>query len=112
MAQRPYIELSYFESAKSTDNKLRWDAPVEDAVFNFYIPKWRVPTPWPRKIGVSLCPVRGDSQNFGNLSRTDGAADPSLVLEPIVATVVRLTFNESDMLRIVVFWDLATRGEF
>ncbi len=39
---------------KETENKLRWDAMVEDTPFEFYIPKWRVPYPIPQFLKVTL----------------------------------------------------------
>jgi hypothetical protein len=41
-------------SRKQTDNKLRWDAKINDVLFELYIPKWRVPTPWPNGIRVMI----------------------------------------------------------
>ncbi|HOD45335.1 MAG TPA: hypothetical protein PKL21_10680 [Anaerolineaceae bacterium] len=46
--------LTLMNPSKETDNKLRWQIPVDDTVFAFYIPKWRVPTPWPARIRVII----------------------------------------------------------
>ena len=37
---------------KGTDSKLRWDADINGAPFELYIPKWRVPDPVPSVIRV------------------------------------------------------------
>lgn len=50
------------EFHKETDNKLRWDAHVDDTVFEFYVPKAEVPEPWPRLIRVTVEPFRGGEQ--------------------------------------------------
>lgn len=47
-------EVSVMEPSSETDNKLRCRADVGDATFNLYIPKWRVPKPWPRRIIVAI----------------------------------------------------------
>ena len=140
MAQR-YIEMTYFDASKETDNKLRWDTTIEDTVFSLYIPKWRVPEPWPRTIGLCVSPRRQESLDLPNLSPADVQEDPASRLEPLVATVQflrehtktlrydpvgdpsdwevgnpyvphSLTFGECRRLRLIVLWDLATRGEF
>jgi hypothetical protein len=40
-------EVALMDPSKTTDNKLRWQADVEGVNFKLYIPKWRVPRPWP-----------------------------------------------------------------
>src|SRR5438094_9710999 len=52
------IEMTLHELEKETDNKLRWDADVGEALFELYIPKWTVPTPWPLKILVKIDSVQ------------------------------------------------------
>jgi hypothetical protein len=138
---RHYIEMTFFEASKETENKLRWDTTVGGAIFSQYIPKWRVPQPWPKTIGLCLSPRRSGTEDPPNLSPADVRDHPTSRLEPIVAIVRRfrehtktlrydpvghpdtweignpyipylLTFEESDFLRLIVLWDLATRGEF
>ena len=48
------IEMSLMSPSKETDNKLRWEADVDGVSFKLYIPKWRVPTPWPKQILVTI----------------------------------------------------------
>lgn len=135
------IEMKLFEAAKETDNKLRWDFEVQNTKFSIYIPKWRVPRPWPSKIYLRVDPRRGDSIDNPNLSLEDVKKDAALTHEPIVAIVsflerktetIRyrpegddkkweigepyipkpLAFNESKKLRLIIFWDLLSRGSF
>jgi hypothetical protein len=40
------------QPSKETENKLRWVAWNPD--FKLYIPKWRIPAPWPIRIVVRL----------------------------------------------------------
>jgi hypothetical protein len=37
------------------DGKFRWDAQLQDALFELYIPDWRVPEPIPERIRVNVC---------------------------------------------------------
>ena len=39
---------------KTTENKYRWDAIVDDTQFEFYIPKWRIPFPVTEKILINI----------------------------------------------------------
>ena len=41
-------------AAKETDNKLRWDTDIDGAPFELYVPKWRVPRPWPGRVYVRV----------------------------------------------------------
>ena len=41
---------------KETDNKVRWTADVDGVTFSLYVPKWRVPEPWPSRIRVTVVP--------------------------------------------------------
>jgi len=45
-------EIALMNPSKETDNKLRWWADVEGVSFKLYIPKWRVPVPWPVRLEV------------------------------------------------------------
>jgi len=52
-------DMVLLESRKETENKLRWDAQLTDAVFSLYIPKEQVPDPWPGRIRVRVEPLEG-----------------------------------------------------
>lgn len=47
-------EISLLAPSKQTDNKLRWEAWESGVLFKVYIPKWRVPKPWPVRIVVRI----------------------------------------------------------
>ena len=59
--------LHQMQPSKETDNKLRWEACDQD--FKLYIPKWRVPQPWPIRIVVRL---DDDPRSFGSVSAPGG----------------------------------------
>ena len=50
------MEMTRLDETRETPNKVRWDANVEGTVFSLYIPKWRVPEPWPYSIWVKVIP--------------------------------------------------------
>ena len=81
-------EITLMNPSKETDNKLRWSAEVDGVVFKLYIPKWRVPTPWPARLKVFV-----DAQ--GDAIRNDGAhrshSRPRASEDPVVATVEKVT---------------------
>ncbi|MCG2790900.1 MAG: hypothetical protein L6305_04010 [Actinomycetia bacterium] len=77
---------------KETDNKYRWDAMVDNAPLEIYIPKWRVPDPYPQRISVQIfepadsrCPI------VTIHSKKEVKEKPGLRLGPITAEV---TFTE------------------
>lgn len=47
-------EITLMHPSKETDNKLRWSRDVEGVAFKLYIPKDRVPKPWPRRVHVTI----------------------------------------------------------
>ena len=55
------VEMVMLTEAKETDNKLRWDARIGRTDFSLYVPKWRVPRPWPRLIEVTVRPYSGEA---------------------------------------------------
>jgi hypothetical protein len=45
------IEMALLKPSKETENKLRWSTYMNDgSKFHLYVPKWRVPEPWPGRI--------------------------------------------------------------
>jgi hypothetical protein len=141
MIRNALLEMKLFTAARETENKYRWDAPVDETTFSLYIPKWRVPSPAPARIYVALFPRRYGTDDLPNLAPDDVKADPCLVLEPIVATVTAvtpktktiryaptgdpkkweigdpyvpfsMTYDGNVSLRIFVMWDLTSRGAF
>jgi hypothetical protein len=45
-------EIALMSPSKETDNRLRWWADVEGVAFKLYVPRWRVPVPWPVRLEV------------------------------------------------------------
>lgn len=141
MTRNPLIEMTLLAAAKETENKLRWDADVEGTRFSLYVPKWRVPEPWPSRIWVGIVPRRSEGDDLPNVSLVDIQSDSTLRHEAIVATVQKssvhtqtiryrptgdpnaweigepyvpfpLTGNGSERLRLIVLWDVTSRGMF
>jgi hypothetical protein len=141
MFDRVLLEMTRMEAAKETDMKLRWDRDIDGTPFSLYIPKWRVPQPWPSRLWVGIVPRRGKAHDDTNLAARDVEQDPTLTREPIIATVTKhtlhtktiryrpvgvpedwelrepylpfaLTYDGAERLRIVVLWDITSRGLF
>jgi len=133
------IEMALLKPSKETKNKLRWDTWVEDdkAYFEFYIPKWRVPEPWPGRIFVGIEPFSGEPSDFAQSPcDLDNLDNPIKVLvklfrkhlptsiryrqfgdkrdwqigEPYIP--LRLIPADSHFLIIEVKWDLDSKGQF
>lgn len=75
-------EITLMNPSKETDNKLRWMADVEGAPFALYIPKWRVPEPWPVQVIVAVTDNLRDPQ-----AQTQGRRN---LLEQIIAIVKKV----------------------
>jgi hypothetical protein len=140
MIKNALLEMTLGSSAKETANKLRWDALVDGVTFSLYIPKWRVPNPWPGHIWVLVLPRRQEGDDLPNLSKDDVEADSTTRKEPIVATVSRYSEHtetvrytpggdrddweigepyvprtiagEHGLLRLIIMWDITSRGAF
>jgi hypothetical protein len=82
------IEMTLHSIAKQTDNKVRWDTEIEGTPFELYIPKWRVPEPWPQLIRVKV--EDATQQRRPSLSRAAAAAAPDRRKEDIVVGVNKL----------------------
>lgn len=135
------IEMALLESLKETDKKLCWSAEVGGTDFRLYIPKWRVPEPWPRRITVAIEAVPSVNLNLSSLTCSLVAKDESLRAKPIRAMVhsvaihsktiryapdgdpvdaeigepyipTPLTLNGAEHLLVTVVWDLKSRGNF
>lgn len=46
--------MTLMNPSKKTDNKLRWAAEIDGVSFKLYVPKRRVPQPWPKRIRVFI----------------------------------------------------------
>ncbi len=60
-------EVTLMNPSKVTENKLRWSMDVGGVSFKLYIPKDRVPKPWPRHIIVSVFEHLAEHQKPGIL---------------------------------------------
>ncbi|NLS78479.1 MAG: hypothetical protein GXY76_14580 [Chloroflexi bacterium] len=131
------IEVA-LEPSKETVTKLRWSAYVEEdnAPFELYIPKWRVPEPWPGRIRVGIAAYKGKPSAFKESPFSEGRPeDPIRVLVRRVSDLVHsvryaplgepeswqigepyipysLIPGGADWLVIEVAWDLRSRGQF
>jgi len=74
------IEMTLMDPSKETDNKLRWEIDIEGVKFKLYIPKRRVPQPWPNQITVTV------NETTGN---PPPRAIPAELSSPVIATVER-----------------------
>jgi hypothetical protein len=85
------LQLTLMTPSKVTDRKLRWEVELEDHVFQLYIPQWRVPRPWPKRILVSVSGEGGDAtrpHDTGKPSNSDELQEPIVLVVKRVATVV------------------------
>ena len=80
-------EIALMNPSKETDNKLRWCADVEGVSFKLYIPKWRVPRPWPLGLEVVLEEQQGD--DFATGPSVLRSESPDLE-RPIIATLEKV----------------------
>jgi hypothetical protein len=69
-----------------TDNKVRWVARTDDATFDLYIPKWRVPKPWPERIAVTIS-LAIDQNSIGYVGLNGNGKDENLPITSIVDRV-------------------------
>jgi hypothetical protein len=76
-------EVTMMNPSKETDNKLRWSADVDGVIFHLYIPKWRVPAPWPVMLEVLVGPLTASPAMDRSLPRP---GSPELE-RPIVTTM-------------------------
>ena len=131
------IEMALFEPSKETEGKLRWSTYVEsdNTYFHLYIPKWRVPEPWPGRIFVSIDSFDEDPATAIEKGRTMSDAEPiEEILEMKAEHTKTIRFSpvgdpkswhtgepyipfslvppESHYLRLRVKWDLDSQGEF
>lgn len=84
-------QISLMNPSKETDNKLRWQADADGVLFKIYVPKARVPQPWPKRIVVRVREV----QSADPTHRPSLSQDPK---RPIVAIVEKVT-EHTDTIR-------------
>jgi hypothetical protein len=132
------IEMALLRPSKETQNKLRWSSHIEkdDAPFHLYIPKWRVPEPWPGRISVGIEPFSSKPSDFAQSPYDSENLDNQIEvlvkrIEVHTRTVKYAPFGDekewqigepyipfslippdSDFLIIEVKWDLESKGQF
>ena len=131
------IEMQLLAPSKKTDNKLRWARFIDEDKneFKLYIPKWRVPEPWPARIRVSITAANSGSTP----ARPKDSINP---IDPIRLRIIRHTTKvrsvrftlpgkpdswelgepyipysllpspDVKVLDIEVHWDMSTAGQF
>ena len=77
------IEMLLLESTKETLRKLRWGKEINDVMFSLYIPKWRVPKPWPARIYVDIEPAEPPKIIRRHYTRADIKNNQQLKKRPI-----------------------------
>ena len=76
---------------KETENMYRWKTIVDNAPFQVYINKWRVPDPCPSHISVEIFELDKRPRSINYLYQEELLANPELFSDPVVA---RITYNE------------------
>ncbi len=126
------------DASKETEGKLRWSTyvPADSTKFELYIPKWRVPTPWPGRVFVSVAVAdasipSGSPVQSGSVSRAESiravvtpdrrhtktyryspVGNPQEWEIGMPYIPYSLIPRGSGDLFIEVEWDLTSRGEF
>jgi len=80
-------EVALMVPSKETDNKLRWESNVDGVSFKLYIPKWRVPRPWPVRIIVLIRDFVTDDRSTPNIRSIDVRQRNATLERSIVAMV-------------------------
>jgi hypothetical protein len=88
-------EVALMDPSKTTDNKLRWQADVEGVNFKLYIPKWRVPRPWPIRILVRVIEMPSVTAQFQDFAPTVDSFDS--LERPIRAIVEKIQEHTQTM---------------
>jgi len=137
----PAVEMVFLGAIGDTVNKLRWQTMLGETVFRLYIPKWRVPEPWPQHITVTVEKVPSVAVQLSEVTPEMVQSDPAVrpaAIRVIVDRVARhtrtiryrprgeptgwelgepyipfeLTGDGADQLLITVDWALGSRGRF
>lgn len=78
----------WLDRDKETDNKVRWSVEVDGVPFSLYVPKWRVPEPWPARIRVGIRP--DTAEVLPSTSRDAVTVAPEARRRPIEVRVARV----------------------
>jgi len=72
---------------KETVGKYRWVVMVEDAPFELYIPKWRIPEPIPEEILIKIYFPLDNLQYKKSFSREEVESSPNLKWKKIFSDI-------------------------
>jgi hypothetical protein len=78
--------ILFMRPSKETEKKLRWEVEIEGVLFELYIPKWRIPDPWPGRIVVRLAELDADAVRPHLIAKFGRTID---LEQPIVSVVAR-----------------------
>ena len=83
------MEKIFCDYYKDTTNWYRWDAKVDedDTLLEIYLPKWRVPDPYPLRISMEIHEPSEYRRPIVPLNREEALANPRLRRAPITAEV-------------------------
>jgi hypothetical protein len=87
------MEKIFCDYYKDTANWYRWDAKIDDTLLEIYLPKWRVPDPYPLRISMEIYEPSEYRRPIVPLDQEEALANPRLRRAPIVAEV---TFTNKD----------------
>lgn len=102
------VELALLESIKETDNKLCWSTKVDGTEFRLYIPKWRVPEPWPKRIAARVEAMTAALMQTIGMQVLAGAAGPLSLITP-EAVAANVACRTSPICTVVEFVDHKSR---
>lgn len=74
-------------SADDTGGTLVWSASTSNARFYLYMPKWRVPEPWPALITVRITDNLTEWEKYEPLTPTAAQKNPERLERPIFAKI-------------------------
>lgn len=82
--------LLYLNFDKQTLRMVRYRVPLGTVDFCIYVPKWRIPAPWPKKIMVQVESLGSDQRARGVLAAT---ARVGSAKSPIYAIMSRVSVH-------------------
>lgn len=95
-------KVAYLEPSKETENKLRWSTLIRGVPFHLYVPKDRVPKPWPGRISVTI------TNNILAPQGMEGSVTTKENLENPILCVVEKTAEQTETARYCPIGDPST----
>lgn len=84
------MDKKFCEYDKETETMYRWKTMVGNAPLQIYLPKWRVPDPYPSHISVEIFERAEYPQSIYPIEQKEAIANPQLLHNPITAEVTYL----------------------